>query len=600
MRREALAGLCGLSLSGVALAQPLPVIRVSSDDRAPGTSYDFAALGPPHINSAGQIVFWGVTTQVSGFGIWRWDPVLLDSELVALSGGSAAGHVFHTFNNDPSINDGGVIAFAATLRPSHEGRSGVFKGTPGSLSPIAVSGATAPGTNETFLSFFQSGLSTPVHINNSGDVAFFAWLNNSAGGSWYYHEGSPATIGLVVVDDMILPSTLPPPFGGARISGPRIEINHDGQVAYVAAAADGNAMRYAYFCGDVGASQSQLFRFGYGDSLSMPCPLGVCQRSADTVIGGPFLSGAGQAAMSWTFGYPMLPAENAVLQTELPQPPTAPPPVADSFVQMAGGRNAAPFYTPSITVPSGTYPAMDHQGRSVFAFQRTPEPPISLYQDTVVAYWIGGPEYKVIAHEGSAPRCITVDLAPPVDPPVEEWTWSDFLNPEKKNAPSFVMAQVMNEVGQAVMLGNVRRDTPSGPEGRDLMYGMDLRFNRRYRVLAQGDLLGGRVVNDMVLGHPTGVDVRDNQNAGRAVINDCGVVAFLVTFENGTYSICTWKMPAPADINGDGLVNVTDYVVFGNLASAEHCKADFDDDGEISANDYILFMNAYAIGQACP
>ncbi|KAM3101750.1 choice-of-anchor tandem repeat NxxGxxAF-containing protein [Phormidesmis sp. 146-12] len=68
---------------------------------------------------------------------------------------------FGRFLNSPALNDNGTVAFSGTL---NDGSTGVFTGSGGTITPIAVSGTR---------SNFQSVLSNPS-INNAGTVAFGA------------------------------------------------------------------------------------------------------------------------------------------------------------------------------------------------------------------------------------------------------------------------------------------------------------------------------------------------------------------------------------------------------------------------------------------
>ncbi len=76
---------------------------------------------------------------------------------------------FSSFFNAPALNDRGTVAFSATLR---NGSTGVFTGSGGAITPIAVSGG-GNSTNPNFLS-----VATNPNINNSGTVVFGATTNS--------------------------------------------------------------------------------------------------------------------------------------------------------------------------------------------------------------------------------------------------------------------------------------------------------------------------------------------------------------------------------------------------------------------------------------
>lgn len=54
--------------------------------------------------------------------------------------------------------------------------------------------------------------------------------------------------------------------------------------------------------------------------------------------------------------------------------------------------------------------------------------------------------------------------------------------------------------------------------------------------------------------------------------------------------------PNPADVNDDGIVDGSDYILFINAFSAMESLADLDNDGIIDGNDFVLFTNAFSAG----
>lgn len=54
--------------------------------------------------------------------------------------------------------------------------------------------------------------------------------------------------------------------------------------------------------------------------------------------------------------------------------------------------------------------------------------------------------------------------------------------------------------------------------------------------------------------------------------------------------------PCPADINGDGLVDFSDYLAFLNLYDALDPAADLNGDGLVDFSDYLDFLNSYDAG----
>ncbi|MGD1917167.1 MAG: GC-type dockerin domain-anchored protein [Phycisphaerales bacterium] len=56
--------------------------------------------------------------------------------------------------------------------------------------------------------------------------------------------------------------------------------------------------------------------------------------------------------------------------------------------------------------------------------------------------------------------------------------------------------------------------------------------------------------------------------------------------------------PCPADIDGDGLLTIFDFLTFGTLFDAGDPLADFDGDGELTFFDFLDFQTAF--GEGCP
>lgn len=58
----------------------------------------------------------------------------------------------------------------------------------------------------------------------------------------------------------------------------------------------------------------------------------------------------------------------------------------------------------------------------------------------------------------------------------------------------------------------------------------------------------------------------------------------------------TWQTPCPADLNGDGLIDFTDYLEFLNLYDAQNPRIDFATDGVIDFADFLEFLNLFDAG----
>jgi len=207
----------------------------------------FPGVSPP-TNNAGAAVVHASMFPKNGEGLWYGTPGALTP--LALTGqaapGMAAGTTMNAFSN-PIFSSSGQAAFGATLAVNGQFTSNVavWSGTPGNLALVAASGQPAPGTSTVFSQSFGSPAFLPVGVNNSGQVAFqglVAGLNPY--GLW---SGAPGQVSLVARVGA------PAPSAGAGVTfGQQLanatpfsipDINTSGQVAF-AAAISGNAAPY--------------------------------------------------------------------------------------------------------------------------------------------------------------------------------------------------------------------------------------------------------------------------------------------------------------------------------------------------------------------
>jgi hypothetical protein len=65
---------------------------------------------------------------------------------------------------------------------------------------------------------------------------------------------------------------------------------------------------------------------------------------------------------------------------------------------------------------------------------------------------------------------------------------------------------------------------------------------------------------------------------------------------SGTLRFGCRARPCAADLNGDGAVNVADYLAFLSYYAAANAWADFNRDGQVNVADYLAFLRAYAAG----
>jgi hypothetical protein len=52
----------------------------------------------------------------------------------------------------------------------------------------------------------------------------------------------------------------------------------------------------------------------------------------------------------------------------------------------------------------------------------------------------------------------------------------------------------------------------------------------------------------------------------------------------------------PADFDGDGAVNLADYLAYLNLFAASDPRADMDGNGTVNIQDFLAFLQAFAAG----
>jgi hypothetical protein len=50
------------------------------------------------------------------------------------------------------------------------------------------------------------------------------------------------------------------------------------------------------------------------------------------------------------------------------------------------------------------------------------------------------------------------------------------------------------------------------------------------------------------------------------------------------------------DVNGDGRIDVGDFLSFVSLFAAADARADFTGDGHVNISDFLAFLNAFAAG----
>lgn len=152
-------------------------VRIGREgDAAPGGGA-YLSFSLPAINDSG-VVGWTSALTVGGGAVFRGDGT--SAVEIARSGDpapSGGGDLFSL--SSPTINASGQVAFASTIlnAPVGQGGSGLFLGDGSSLVALArEDDLTGNGT------FGQFSIGRPA-LNDSGQIAFYASLNATSGGS---------------------------------------------------------------------------------------------------------------------------------------------------------------------------------------------------------------------------------------------------------------------------------------------------------------------------------------------------------------------------------------------------------------------------------
>ena len=183
-----------------------------------GGTFGIGFLGTVPINAAGEVAF-AFLLAGNNAGLYRFSPTTNAVTAVVVPGSTPipTGGVFAGVDFDPSLNDGGDIAFAG-LVPAGEG---VFRADRQAvISNVASPGDPAPGGTFDF--------AAAASINNGGDVAFHAHLAEDPlpGVSVYVRNAATGTIQSIAHQGEAAPG------GGTyrRAFGP--VINSRGQIVF--------------------------------------------------------------------------------------------------------------------------------------------------------------------------------------------------------------------------------------------------------------------------------------------------------------------------------------------------------------------------------
>lgn len=184
-----------------------------------------AYVSTPSINDSGMVAYRTANSidphdiNASGTAVGFWS-----DGVYSVSAGSVATPIFlfPPFNPGslPSINDGGTVAYASLAKGRDEWIPGLFTGSGGPVTTVA----SATGV---FKNFETSA------INNSGNVAFVATLDDGSMGIYVATPGGAQIQKIIGSGDVFLGSTI------QAVSATQHSLNDDGQVAFAYILADG-------------------------------------------------------------------------------------------------------------------------------------------------------------------------------------------------------------------------------------------------------------------------------------------------------------------------------------------------------------------------
>lgn len=201
---------------------------------------------------------------------------------------------FSSFFTAPALNNNGTVAFSGTLG---DGSTGIFTGSGGAITPLAVSGGTTPS--------FLSVLTNPA-INNADTVAFgasidspknvgiftssgkglttIATLNNTALSDSSHAPVTPAindvgTVAFGAYTVTTTPNPNPPPSG---LVAPNVFISNNGNLSAIELKSNvSGAVPTAPNSVAINNANTVVFSSGYGGSLGYG---GLFAKAGDTPL----------------------------------------------------------------------------------------------------------------------------------------------------------------------------------------------------------------------------------------------------------------------------------------------------------------------------
>lgn len=193
--RESIGGVNGSNDLGFWSTTPGGLSLVMREGNPGPNTFGGATINTltyPVMNSHGEIAFAARLNSGPGVDLGNdervWSGPIDSLKTVALEGnqapGTSAGQTFRSFNltTPLSLNDAGDVAF--TAQSSSPVNDGIWIERHGDLELVALEGEPAPGASGKFFNLFRD-----ISTNDAGQLAFYASLKNASGGFFPTDEG---------------------------------------------------------------------------------------------------------------------------------------------------------------------------------------------------------------------------------------------------------------------------------------------------------------------------------------------------------------------------------------------------------------------------
>ena len=221
----------------------------------------------PAINDSGKITFRGIL-QMSTGGISEYVATSSQSglQLLARQGeqafGAAGGETYTLLNTEPEINNAGDVVFFGFTSQGH----GIWAKRNGIVEKITLTGDPSPGSGAFLgvVEFGTSGLQRRYELNENGAVAFLGWFEDEGwllgrGGLFVDSGSGPSE---VVLDES---SAFNTETGFSNITSaitPTVQLNDSGQVAFTSHFSDESNPAYAGVWRSNGGTTELVVRSG--------------------------------------------------------------------------------------------------------------------------------------------------------------------------------------------------------------------------------------------------------------------------------------------------------------------------------------------------